>query len=483
MIVRCPYCNQGNELEDPSSFHALCCATCGSSLNLEEDPNATVAATSEARQFGHFQLIEILGHGAFGTVWKACDQELDRIVALKVPRQQSLSRAEVVRFLREARAAAQLRHPNVVSVHEVGEYDGVPYIVSDYIDGINLKSWILASERSPEVVAELCEKVARAVHHAHEHGIVHRDLKPSNIMVDLQGEPHVMDFGLAKREMGEVTLTMDGAIIGTPDYMPPEQAQGKGHLAGRPSDVYSLGVALFEMLTRELPFRGGKSAVLYKILTEAPPSPRSLNVNVPVDLETVCLRCMEKEPTRRYQSCMELANELERYRLGFPVLARPVGTVGRIWRWYLRNPKASVLTAAGYMLCLMVILTIWGMFGILLVASGLHAMERPGTAIVELISFFVLLYLPGYFAGVKVLNGNFLATWMNFLLLLADFITVLAIIFDLGPDLEILSAASDSEYTRYQLATLLGTMVLLGIVLHVIALVSLRQLKRPQAIL
>ena len=250
------------------------------------------------------------------------------------------------KFLREARAAAQLKHPNIVSVHEVGRDADSVYIVSDFVRGVNLSDWLTGQQLTSREAAELIAKVCRALHHAHEQGVIHRDLKPANIMMDAEGEPHLMDFGLARREVGEVTVTLDGQVLGTPAYMSPEQAQGESHTADRRSDVYSVGAILFELLTGERPFRGNARMLLHQVIHEEPPSPRQLNANVSKDLETITLKCLEKELERRYQTAQKLADEMHLFMNHQPIQARPSGRVEKTWRWCKRNPIIAGLVSA-----------------------------------------------------------------------------------------------------------------------------------------
>jgi tetratricopeptide (TPR) repeat protein/tRNA A-37 threonylcarbamoyl transferase component Bud32 len=297
---------------------------------------------------GNYLLLQEIARGGMGVVYKARQVGLNRLVALKMIRPGRFATADdLERFRHEAEAVAQLHHPHIVAVHEVGEHDGQPYFSMDYVAGQSLAAVVRENPLPAAQAAGYVQTIAEAVHYAHQHGIVHRDLKPANVLVDEARQPRITDFGLAKRIEAEAHLTLTGQVLGTPSYMPPEQAAGKLDQIGHRSDVYALGATLYELLTARPPFRADTLLETLRQVREAEPaSPRSLNGHVPRNLETICLKCLEKEPVKRYGSAQDLANELKRFLKGEPIRARPAGPAERLWRWCRRNPVLAILIAA-----------------------------------------------------------------------------------------------------------------------------------------
>jgi eukaryotic-like serine/threonine-protein kinase len=313
----------------------------------EATPRPAQRAGQAPRQLGGYTLLEEVGRGGMGVVYKAWQADLGRWVAIKMLLAgPCASDEEVTRLRNEAALAAGLGHPAIVPIHEVGARDGQHYFVMDWVDGGNLAERVRVSALPPAEAAGCLEVIAEAVHFAHRRGVLHRDLKPANILLDRDGKPHVTDFGLAKRTEGEGGLTQPGAAVGTASYMAPEQAAGAARLTPA-ADVYALGAVLYELLTGRPPFKAATTAeTLWLVRTEEPVPPRRLQPKCPRDLETVCLKCLRKEPTKRYPSAQELADDLRRFLDDKPVRARPVGSLGRGRRWCRRNPALAAALAA-----------------------------------------------------------------------------------------------------------------------------------------
>lgn len=294
-------------------------------------------------RIAQFALVRILGKGSYGNVWLADDLRLGRSVALKLPSGNSPGDSTL---LHEAKTAASLRHPNIVAVYEVGIDKGQVFIASELIDGVTLRDFLSIGRPRLERAIEILIPVTEALQYAHEHRVVHRDVKPANILLDNAGKPYVNDFGLAKRLSADETISSQGQVVGTARYMSPEQAFGRTEETDARSDIYSVGVMMFEMMTRESPFRGNARAILQQKVLQDAPSPRMLEPSIPRDLETICLKCLEREPGKRFQHASELSDELRRYVAGEPIQSRPIGRVERGWRWCKRRPAISGLLLA-----------------------------------------------------------------------------------------------------------------------------------------
>src|SRR6267378_1122457 len=327
----------------------------------ERETNVNLASSSMLMDFGDYELLEQIGRGGQGVVFRARQKNLNRTVALKViSLGQWASKAHLKRFRREAEAAASLDHPCIVPIYEVDERDGSCYFSMKFVEGGQLDE---VTRREPMPIrraVELIAKVARTVHYAHEHGILHRDIKPGNILLDAKGEPHITDFGLARLVESESSVTQTLDVLGTPSYMAPEQAVGNNAAISSVTDVYGLGAVLYQVLTGQPPFAGGTTYETIKLLLDTEPKkPRLLNPKIDRDLSTICLKCLEKDPKRRYPSALDLAEDLERWLKYEPIVARHTGIVARGRKWVQRNPTSALLATSLLALAAVVGWNIW----------------------------------------------------------------------------------------------------------------------------
>jgi len=290
-----------------------------------------------------------------GVVYKARQISLNRVVAVKMILAGELASLDtVLRFHAEAESAANLRHPNIVAIHETGEIDGRHYFAMEHIEGRDLAHMVRDGPLTPNRAARYLEKVAEAVEYAHQHNVLHRDLKPSNVLVGERDEPRVTDFGLAKKLTVDSALTLSGQLLGSPNFMPPEQASSTQGKVGPQSDVYGLGALLYHVVTGRPPFHAATlEETLHQVFEQEPVSARALNPGVPRDLDTICLKCLEKDPQRRYPTAQAVAEELGRFLRSEPILARPVNAIGKAWRWCRRKPVLAGLGAAIVLLLLL----------------------------------------------------------------------------------------------------------------------------------
>src|SRR5438874_4842960 len=312
-------------------------------------------------ELGDYELLEEVGRGGQGVVFRARQKSLNRTVALKVINLgQWASQAHLRRFRLEAEAAARLEHPGIVPIHEVGERDGSCYFSMKFVEGGQLDEVVRRKPMSIRQAAELIAKVAHTVHYAHEHGIVHRDIKPGNILLDVKGKPHLTDFGLARLIETESAMTRTMEVLGTPSYMAPEQAVGNNAAVSSVTDVYGLGAVLYQLLTGQPPFAGGTTYETIKLLLDTEPrQPRQWNPKIDRDLNTICLKCLEKDPKRRYASALALADDLEHWLKHEPIRARRTGLVTGGRKWVRRNPIIAVMAAMLLVLAVPLGVMIW----------------------------------------------------------------------------------------------------------------------------
>ncbi len=352
--IICAHCQEGFD----SSLVSKQCPACGNDVPVENIEQVELPAV----QIGRFHIRGTAGQGAFGTVYKAWDPELHRIVALKVPRQgHRMSPDDLERFHREARLTLKLHHDYIVRIFEVCKLGNVPFLVCEFVPGRTLADFIEDEKPQPRMAASITAAIARGLGHAHAQGVIHRDVKPSNILLTQDMTPKLTDFGLARHDT-EKSLTETGEPIGTAAYMSPEQSLGQRQIDGR-SDIYSLGAVLYQMLTGHQPFDGNFNMVLEQIRKVDPRPPRMFNDRIPVDLETICLKCLRKEPRLRYLTAEELADDLQRFLDDQPILARPMTIGQNFMQWLRRNPglfALSALTAAS-LVAISLTSTLWAL--------------------------------------------------------------------------------------------------------------------------
>jgi eukaryotic-like serine/threonine-protein kinase len=357
----CPICS----LQSALSFTAASPVAAAPAISAVAQPSTLNLQPST--HFGDYELLELLAQGGMGVVYKARQISLNRTVALKMIQAGVLATpAEVKRFHSEAEAIGHLDHPNIVAVHEIGEHAGQHYFSMDYVAGRTLADVVKGGPLPSGRAANYVKTIAEAVHYAHERGIIHRDLKPANVIIDEQDKPRITDFGLAKKlddsQLSTLNsqLTTTGQVLGSPNYLPPEQADPKYGAPGPASDVYALGAILYHLITGRPPFQAESLTTLLRQVIETDPvAPRSLNPSLPRDLETLCLKCLEKESHRRYATAQELVDELERFLHGEPILARPVTAAARAWKWCRRRPVRAGLGAALVLTLLTGLTAVW----------------------------------------------------------------------------------------------------------------------------
>src|SRR5205814_1495838 len=368
----CPKCGAEIPADAPEGGCPGCLLESGLRLLASEDEDVPTVAPKQQRttsqrlmeilgELGDYELVEEVGRGGQGVVFRARQKSLNRTVALKViSLGQWASTAHLKRFRREAEAAASLDHPSIVPIYEVGEREGACYFSMKFVEGGQIDKVVKHKPMTIRQAAELIAKVARTVHYAHEHGILHRDIKPGNILLDTKGEPQLTDFGLARLVEAESTVTRTMEVMGTPSYMAPEQAAGEYTKLSNATDVYGLGAVLYQLLTGHPPFAGSTTYEIIKLLLDSEPRPpRLLNPKIDRELSTICLKCLEKDPRRRYSSALALAEDLEHWLKHEPIRAHRTGIFSRGRKWVRRKPAIAAVITLSLALAVAIAWNVW----------------------------------------------------------------------------------------------------------------------------
>jgi serine/threonine protein kinase len=419
-----------------------------------------------------YQILGELGRSGMGVVYKARHLRLDRVVALKMVLVGGhAGQEELARFRTEAEAVARLRHPGVVQIYDFGDHEGLPYLALEYCEGGSLATKVNGTPLPPRQAATLVEQVARAVDAAHQQKVIHRDLKPANVLLAEDGTPKVTDFGLAKK-LDQAGQTVTGAIMGTPSYMAPEQASGRNRDVGPATDVYSLGAILYELLTGRPPFKAVTVIdTLALVLNEEPIPPARFHPRLPRDMATICLKCLEKRPEKRYDDAQALADDLRRFLDSKPILARPPSTLERFGLWCHRPER--IRDAGAFTLFLSAVFISWELIGITLFASGICTIKDKNKAMM-MMSACVGLYIPLVVIGWGCVHRKVWAFWIGVIASALILTVMLNGCFGLEPITSMINAAGLYSDTNQRVAvfTLLSLFAFVQFLAYCIAIVA-----------
>ncbi|QEG43828.1 serine/threonine-protein kinase [Roseimaritima ulvae] len=441
------------------------------STHLTGSPSASIGGRFIPSSFGDYELLEELGRGGMGIVFLAKQVGLNRTIALKTILAPHLAASDqITRFKREAEAAAKLDHPGIVAVYDSGTVDNIHYFSMAYVDGGSLSDRLRQGLFNQQQAVQLLIAIADAVAYAHDQGVVHRDLKPSNVLLNQKGDPLVADFGLAKIVSLDAEATVSGRVLGTPSYMSPEQAAGNIRGVGPHTDIYSLGAILYRLLTGRPPFQEDTiSNTIRAVLDQEPLPPRNLRPGIERDLETICMKCLEKEVADRYQTVDELKQDLQRFANDQPIKARPVSVIRAVWRWYTGRQDSSALVAGGYAMILGTILTLWNLVGLVAVPMQSSYDAVRWVALNEILMGLIAQSLPMVVLGWFTLKRRPAAIYAGTLVAAAAFAFAISLYVGYTRLNSIQSRPFDA------LSALLLIMSAIGVILYLIALYAQRK--------